>query len=400
MADFAVNASVETVADYELYCHYVAGLVGEGVTRMFVLASLAEPRIREKPELAESMAQLLQQTNIVRDVHEDHLGNRHFWPTEVWSKHVEKFGDLFRKDPHSQRKALECLSEMVLMALEKAPDCLSYMANVREQSVFNFVAIPQTMAMATLELCFQNPLVFDRNIKITRGVACQLLIDSTKDLRYVAEAFSKHAAKIQKKKRSEDPDYSKIDAACTAITQSTHRLLLDYKSPWMDQTIAVKSNGPRTVLVLVTSFALLGTVIAALFVRKACHICMNTTDKDSRIVPVRRNSLLMNFSQALMRAILYSHATAFVEGSSTKFLHMTAAPNTPPITAMYAIPNPATKLGVYRYPVMFHTCSKVADPSVARTVTCVRYIEKLYWPRDWAMGISKGRRAKETSRSE
>ncbi|EME41522.1 squalene synthetase-like protein [Dothistroma septosporum NZE10] len=234
MADYAVTADtvgVKTIADYELYCHYVAGLVGEGVTRMFVLASLAEPRVMEKPELAEAMAQLLQQTNIIRDVHEDHMDNRHFWPTEVWSKHVDKFSDLFQKDPPGQRKALECMSEMVLMALEKAPDCLSYMANVREQSVFNFVAIPQTMAMATLELCFQNPSVFDRNIKITRGVACQLLIDSVKDLRYVGRAFSRYAAKIQKKNRPEDPNYSKIDAACTAITQSTHRLLLDYKPP-------------------------------------------------------------------------------------------------------------------------------------------------------------------------
>ncbi|OJD25533.1 hypothetical protein ACJ73_03104 [Blastomyces percursus] len=29
------------------------------------------------------------------------------------------------------------------------------------------------MAIATLELCFQNPAVFDRNVKISRGSVCQ-----------------------------------------------------------------------------------------------------------------------------------------------------------------------------------------------------------------------------------
>jgi farnesyl-diphosphate farnesyltransferase len=39
---------------------------------------------------------------------------------------------------------------------------------IKNQSVFNFCAIPATMAIATLELCFMNPAMFQRNIKIRK----------------------------------------------------------------------------------------------------------------------------------------------------------------------------------------------------------------------------------------
>ena len=39
MAEF-VEKSVDTVDDYELYCHYVAGLVGHGLTRLFVCSEI------------------------------------------------------------------------------------------------------------------------------------------------------------------------------------------------------------------------------------------------------------------------------------------------------------------------------------------------------------------------
>ncbi|EFW15238.1 conserved hypothetical protein [Coccidioides posadasii str. Silveira] len=133
------------------------------------------------------MGQLLQQTNIIRDIREDYDSKRYFWPEEVWSKYVENFSDLFL--PQNREKALQCSSEMVLMALTRADECLSYMAGVMEQSTFNFVAIPQTMAIATLELCLQNPAIFDRNIKISRGSACQIMIESTREFQHVCEAF-------------------------------------------------------------------------------------------------------------------------------------------------------------------------------------------------------------------
>jgi farnesyl-diphosphate farnesyltransferase len=220
MADYAKNADhnangVKTIKDYELYCHYVAGLVGEGLTRLFVEAKLANPALLQRPELMESMGQFLQQTNIIRDIREDHDDKRYFWPKEVWSKYVEKFSDLFL--PENREKALQCSSEMVLIALKRADDCLFYMAGIKEQSVFNFVAIPQTMAIATLELVFQNPAVFERNIKITKGTACQLMMESTQNLQLACDVFRRYARKIHKKNNPSDPNFLEISVACGNI---------------------------------------------------------------------------------------------------------------------------------------------------------------------------------------
>jgi farnesyl-diphosphate farnesyltransferase len=93
MADYANNAEhnvngVNTIKDYELYCHYVAGLVGDGLTRLFVESKLANPALLSRPELSESMGQFLQKTNIIRDIREDFDDKRRFWPKEIWSKHV------------------------------------------------------------------------------------------------------------------------------------------------------------------------------------------------------------------------------------------------------------------------------------------------------------------------
>ena len=220
MADYVVDAEhnqqgIQTIKGYELYCHYVAGLVGEGLTRLFVEAKLANPALLQRPELMESMGQFLQQTNIIRDIHEDHQDKRYFWPKEVWSKYVEKLPDLFL--PENKEKALQCQSEMVLIALQRADECLFYMAGVREQSVFNFVAIPQTMAISTLELCFQNYTMFEKNVKISKGQACSLMWRSTQNLQLVCDIFREYARKIHKKNKPQDPHFLDISIACGKI---------------------------------------------------------------------------------------------------------------------------------------------------------------------------------------
>jgi len=220
MADYANNAEhnvngVNTVKDYELYCHYVAGLVGEGLTRLFVESKLANPALLQRPELAESMGQFLQKTNIIRDIKEDFDDKRRFYPKEIWSKHVAKFEDLF--EPENVEAALACSSEMILNGLRHADECLFYMAGIKEQSVFNFVAIPQSMAIATMEILFRNPDIFKKNVKITKGDACKLMMKSTQNLRVVCDIFREYARRIQKKNSPKDPNFVEISVACAKV---------------------------------------------------------------------------------------------------------------------------------------------------------------------------------------
>ncbi|KAN0072705.1 Isoprenoid synthase domain containing protein [Elaphomyces granulatus] len=220
MADYCIRAATEGLSvltndEYDLYCHYVAGLVGEGLTRLFVEAKFGNPGLLERPGLHNAMGLFLQKTNIIRDVREDHNDDRHFWPKEIWSKHVDRFEDLFRLE--HREAALNCSAEMVLNALHHVDECLFYLAGIREQSIFNFCAIPQSMAIATLELCFRNPAMFDRNVKISRGEACQLMLDSTQNLRVVCEVFRRYARRIHRKNTPKDPNFMKISIACGKI---------------------------------------------------------------------------------------------------------------------------------------------------------------------------------------
>ncbi|KAI1163202.1 isoprenoid synthase domain-containing protein [Nemania serpens] len=221
MADYALNAEflsgVVTVAEYEEYCHYVAGLVGEGLTRLFIEGGYANPALLDRPELTESMGQFLQKVNIIRDVHEDFEDNRRFWPQDIWGKYVDKWEDLF--DPKYRTQALHCSSEMVLNALKHADECLFYMAGIKEQSVFNFIAIPQTMAIATLDLVFQNPKIFYSHIKITKGDACHLMTQSTQNLRVICDLFRRYTRRIAQKNDPRDPHYLEISMALGKIEQ-------------------------------------------------------------------------------------------------------------------------------------------------------------------------------------
>lgn len=107
---------------------------------------------------------------------------------------------------------------MVLNALKHADECLFYMAGIKEQSVFNFVAIPQTMAIATLDLVFQNPKIFNSHLKITKGDACHLMSQSTQNLRLVCDVFKKYARRIAHKNDPRDPHYLEISMALGKVS--------------------------------------------------------------------------------------------------------------------------------------------------------------------------------------
>lgn len=216
MADYANNTAhqlngVNTIDDYDLYCHYVAGLVGEGLTRLFVVTEKANKLLLERDHLSNSMGLFLQKTNIIRDYREDLEDKRGFWPREIWSRHVKEYKDL--ADPKNEEAALNCISDMCLDALRHAEDCLFYLAGIREQSVFNFCAIPQVMAIATIALIFRNKNVFQRNVKIPKGEACELLL-SVGNLRTVCETFRKYIRVIHAKNTPKDPNFLRISAAC------------------------------------------------------------------------------------------------------------------------------------------------------------------------------------------
>jgi len=65
------------------YCHYVAGLVGIGLSQLFSASLLEDRLVGEDTALSNSMGLFLQKTNIIRDYLEDVMQGRQFWPQEV-----------------------------------------------------------------------------------------------------------------------------------------------------------------------------------------------------------------------------------------------------------------------------------------------------------------------------
>lgn len=173
-------------AEFDLYCHYVAGLVGEGLSRLFAASQKEQPYMAEQLVLSNSMGLMLQKTNILRDYREDVEDQRHFWPRTFWAKHGFKHQGDLRTDASvgvdlgtaagraARQRAMWVLSEMTLDTLRHAEDSLDYLSLLRNQSVFNFCAIPQVMAMATIAVCFMNEAVLERNVKIRKAAAVEV----------------------------------------------------------------------------------------------------------------------------------------------------------------------------------------------------------------------------------
>lgn len=66
------------------------------------------------------------------------------------------------------------MSAIALDALRHATDSLEYLTFLKNQTVFNFCAIPQAAAMAILALCSMSPQVFHRNVTVRKAEAARV----------------------------------------------------------------------------------------------------------------------------------------------------------------------------------------------------------------------------------
>jgi farnesyl-diphosphate farnesyltransferase len=203
------NYAMETVKQYDLYCHYVAGLVGIGLTKMFFASGLENKTkdshvqivapvggVEDDSKLIEqsnSMGLFLQKVNIIRDYLEDLSEDRVFWPKEIWAKHspTGKLSDFARPEYH--RRGVECVKELILNALSHIPDCFSYLESINNPANFRFCSIPQVMAIATLSECLCNEKLFHsatKPVKIRTGLSALILLQA-KDMASTKKLFAR-----------------------------------------------------------------------------------------------------------------------------------------------------------------------------------------------------------------
>ena len=82
MAEFT-QKTVETIKDWDLYCFYVAGLVGIGLSKIFAASEMEDKSFAEAEKLSVSMGLFLQKTNIIRDYLQDINSSRYFFPFKI-----------------------------------------------------------------------------------------------------------------------------------------------------------------------------------------------------------------------------------------------------------------------------------------------------------------------------
>ncbi|XP_061340587.1 squalene synthase 13-like [Gastrolobium bilobum] len=205
MAKF-ICKEVETVDDYNEYCHYVAGLVGLGLSKLFHADGLED---LASDYLSNSTGLFLQKSSVIRDYLEDINEipkSRMFWPRQIWSKYVNRLEDL--KYEQNSVKAVQCLNDMVTNALVHAEDGLKYMSALRNLAIFRFCAIPQIMSIGTLALCYNNIEVFRGVVKMRRGLTAKV-VDRTKTMADVYGAFFDFASILESKVDKNDPNATK-----------------------------------------------------------------------------------------------------------------------------------------------------------------------------------------------
>ncbi|XP_030549543.1 squalene synthase-like [Rhodamnia argentea] len=254
MAKF-ICKEVETVDDYNEYCHYVSGLVGLGLSKLFH-ASGAEDLAPDS--LSNSMALILQKQDIIKDYYEDineTPKSRMFWPRQIWSKYVNKLEDL--KYEENSVKAVQCLNEMVTNALTHVEDSLTYVSTLKDPAIFRFWAIFQIMAIGNLALCYNNIEVFRGVVKIRPGLAAKVR-DRTRTMADVYGAFYDFSCMLKSKVDKNDPNATKTLSIIEGIQKAGRDSgLLNKRKSY------ILATEPRYRSVLVTVLLIILAIIVA-----------------------------------------------------------------------------------------------------------------------------------------
>lgn len=192
------HTKVKSLHDWDDYCYYVAGLVGIGLSKLFLSSGIETNSRLENEALSNEMGLFLQKTNIIRDYAEDLDQERIFWPSDVWSKYVFSINQL----QQNKEKGMVVVNELICNALSHIPSCLEYLESLSNEKVFRFCAIPQLMAIETLKKLYCNELVLTESVKIRKGKTARFFM-SKQNFKNVVSEFKKVLLEMNKIQKNE-----------------------------------------------------------------------------------------------------------------------------------------------------------------------------------------------------
>lgn len=185
--------TLESVADLDEYCYYVAGIVGKLLTHLFAADTcfIGAARKAEMQKLDVSFGLALQVANIVKDCREDSERRVCFIPEEICRRHgFEHSYDMFkpaeelpgegsaeRVDFDKRRAAV--MNELVQKTWNHLADAIAYtklVPNIKMRTRL-FCLWPLFMAAENMKLIGDGSSIFasDKKVKITRDTVKKIV---------------------------------------------------------------------------------------------------------------------------------------------------------------------------------------------------------------------------------
>jgi farnesyl-diphosphate farnesyltransferase len=161
---------LKDLADFDRYCYFVAGVVGEMLTELFCDHSPAIAKRREELlALAASFGQGLQMTNIIKDLWEDRNRGACWLPRAVFAEAGYDLGDL-SKGCYTESFG-RGIAEMIGIARHHLKNALTYTTLIppEESGIRKFCLWAIGMAIFTLRNINKKPdYSSGRDVKISR----------------------------------------------------------------------------------------------------------------------------------------------------------------------------------------------------------------------------------------
>lgn len=162
---------LETLADLDRYCYYVAGVVGEMLTELFCDHS---PEVAARGatlrRLAVSFGQSLQMTNIIKDQWEDRARSVCWLPRALFARHGVSADELARGAATAGYAAAQ--SELIGVAHAHLRNALDYSLAIpaREPGMRRFCLWAIGLAALTLRNICRNPqFTSGQEVKVSRS---------------------------------------------------------------------------------------------------------------------------------------------------------------------------------------------------------------------------------------
>ena len=199
--------TLESVADLDEYCYYVAGIVGKLLSNLFAADTclIGDVRKAEMQKLDVSFGLALQVANIVKDCVEDSSRRVCFVPEEICRRHgfahsYEMFDvptDAALKADFDKRRAA-VMGELVKKAWGHLDDAIAYtklIPNVKMRTRL-FCLWPLFMAAENMKLIGDGSSLFasEKKVKITRDTVKRIIKSTTLHFysdRWIEKSYAK-----------------------------------------------------------------------------------------------------------------------------------------------------------------------------------------------------------------